>query len=66
IGKRTVAIYRPTQKGISFCRSILEPYEKMFPRRKSIIDGDEERGEGGQGEEGREEEKHIAQKFLID
>jgi predicted transcriptional regulator len=53
IGKRRVAIYRPTQKGINFCRSILEPYEKMFPRRKSIIDGDEEEGE--------EEEKHIAQ-----
>ena len=71
IGKRTVAIYRPTQKGISFCRSILEPYEKMFPRRKSIIDGDEERGEegeeqyisNGEGAQGREEEKHIAQSF---
>jgi predicted transcriptional regulator len=34
IGKRTVTIYRPTQKGMSFCRNILEPYEKMFPRRK--------------------------------
>ena len=34
IGKRTVAIYRPKQKGIAFCRDILEPYEKMFPRRK--------------------------------
>ena len=65
IGKRTVAIYRPTQKGISFCRSILEPYEKMFPRRKSIIDGDEEGGgERGGGEQyisNGEEEKHIAQ-----
>ena len=34
IGKRTVTIYRPTQKGMSFCRDILDPYEKMFPRRK--------------------------------
>jgi predicted transcriptional regulator len=34
IGKRTVTIYSPTQKGMSFCRDILEPYEKMFPRRK--------------------------------
>jgi predicted transcriptional regulator len=33
IGKRTVAVYRPTQKGIAFCRDILEPYEKMFPRK---------------------------------
>jgi predicted transcriptional regulator len=34
IGKRIVTIYRPTQKGMAFCRDILEPYEKMFPRRK--------------------------------
>ncbi|HKH84915.1 MAG TPA: winged helix-turn-helix domain-containing protein [Nitrososphaera sp.] len=33
-GKRIVTIYSPTQKGMSFCRDILEPYEKMFPRRK--------------------------------
>ena len=38
VGKRAVTVYRATQKGIEFCRSILEPYEKMFPRRKSIID----------------------------
>jgi len=34
IGKRIITIYRPTQAGIEFCRSILEPYEKMFPRKK--------------------------------
>lgn len=34
LGKRTVTMYRPTQKGMAFCRDILEPYEKMFPRRK--------------------------------
>jgi predicted transcriptional regulator len=33
-GKRMTAIYKPTQKGIEFCRTILEPYEKMFPRNK--------------------------------
>jgi DNA-binding PadR family transcriptional regulator len=37
IGKRTVTIYRPTQKGMAFCRDILEPYEKVFPRRKEEI-----------------------------
>lgn len=37
IGKRTVTIYKPTQKGMVFCRDILEPYEKMFPRRKDEI-----------------------------
>ena len=37
VGKRVVTIYRPTQKGIQFCRSILEPYEKMFPRKKDTI-----------------------------
>jgi predicted transcriptional regulator len=37
IGKRTVTMYRPAQKGMAFCRDILEPYEKMFPRRKDEI-----------------------------
>jgi predicted transcriptional regulator len=32
IGKRPITAYKPTQKGIDFCRSILEPYEIMFPR----------------------------------
>ena len=36
LGKRVITIYKPTQKGIEFCRDILEPYEKMFPRRKNI------------------------------
>ena len=34
IGKRTVTVYSTTPKGMEFCRNILEPYEKMFPRRK--------------------------------
>ena len=34
VGKRTVAIYSATPTGMEFCRTILEPYEKMFPRRK--------------------------------
>ena len=42
IGKRTVTLYRPTQKGIAFCRDILEPYEKMFPRRKDEINKEED------------------------
>jgi hypothetical protein len=29
-----VIVYKPTQKGIEFCRSILEPYERIFPRKK--------------------------------
>ena len=38
-GKRIVTVYKPRQKGIDFYREILEPYEKMFPRRKgNIID----------------------------
>jgi|SRR5437660_7576826 len=36
LGKRTITIYKSTQKGIEFCRDILEPYENMFPRRKNI------------------------------
>jgi predicted transcriptional regulator len=37
LGKRTITMYRPTQKGVEFCRDILEPYEKMFPRRKDEL-----------------------------
>ncbi|MFL6512875.1 MAG: hypothetical protein ACJ70X_08005, partial [Nitrososphaera sp.] len=37
IGRRIVTMYRPTQNGIAFCRDILEPYEKVFPRRKDEI-----------------------------
>ena len=35
LGKRMITKYRPTQKGIEFCRNILEPYENIFPRRKN-------------------------------
>lgn len=35
LGKRTVTIYKPTQEGIEFSRTILEPYEKLFPRKKA-------------------------------
>jgi predicted transcriptional regulator len=31
-GKRTITVYKSTQKGIEFCRTILEPFETMFPR----------------------------------
>lgn len=34
MGKRMISIYKPSQAGTAFCNSILEPYEKMFPRRK--------------------------------
>ncbi len=33
-GKRMVTVYKPTQKGIEFSRSILEPYERIFPRKE--------------------------------
>ena len=33
-GKRIVTLYKPTQKGIEFSRSILEPYERIFPRKE--------------------------------
>lgn len=34
VGKRTITVYGQTQKGVEFCRNILEPYERMFPRKK--------------------------------
>jgi predicted transcriptional regulator len=32
LGKRTMTIYKPTEKGLEFCNRILDAYEKMFPR----------------------------------
>jgi predicted transcriptional regulator len=36
--KRTIVMYRPTQKGIEFCTNILQPYENVFPRKKTRRD----------------------------
>lgn len=32
-GKRTITIFKVTNKGMNFCHEIIEPYEKLFPRR---------------------------------
>lgn len=32
-GKRKVMMYKTTHKGLEFCRTILEPYEDIFPRK---------------------------------
>ena len=63
IGKRTVTIYRPTQKGMAFCRDILEPYEKVFPRRKGDDEIKKKEQENSAAvEENEEEEKNKANK----
>lgn len=33
VGKRQVTVYKPTSKGLGFCKTILEPYEELFPRK---------------------------------
>ncbi len=38
LGKRTITIYKPAPKGIEFCRTILEPYENVFPRKKGQVE----------------------------
>jgi len=37
VGRRAITIYKPSSKGIEFCKSILEPYEIMFPRVVSSV-----------------------------
>jgi predicted transcriptional regulator len=32
-GRRTITIYKVTAKGIEFCRTIIDPYEELFPRK---------------------------------
>ena len=36
LGKRTVTVYSASQKGLEFCRTIIEPYEELFPRSPDI------------------------------
>ncbi len=40
LGKRTVTVYNATQKGLEFCRSIIEPYETLFPRSSDVYGND--------------------------
>jgi len=37
VGKKSVTIFKCSLKGYEFCKNILEPYEKMFPRSKSSL-----------------------------
>lgn len=39
-GKRTITIYKPTIDGIKFCKEILDPFEKLFPRRRMQTNSD--------------------------
>jgi predicted transcriptional regulator len=61
LGKRTITMYRPTQKGIEFCRDILEPYEKMFPRRKE----EEENNKREEHLTGNNEKKNLNRGSLM-
>jgi predicted transcriptional regulator len=57
LGKRTITMYRPTQKGVEFCRDILEAYEKMFPRRKE--EEEEEENKKAEHPTGNKQEKNL-------
>jgi len=39
MGKRKITFYSASQKGLEFCRTILEPYEELFPRKTKTDDG---------------------------
>ena len=39
-GKRTVTMYKATQKGLEFCKTILDPYEELFPRKSKNPEAD--------------------------
>ncbi|MFL6356418.1 MAG: winged helix-turn-helix domain-containing protein [Nitrososphaeraceae archaeon] len=65
-GKRTVTVYKPTQKGVEFCRSILEPYERMFPRRKeSVVNNNAEEKLARKATCQKEVEQQEKQDFLL-
>jgi predicted transcriptional regulator len=35
-GKRTITIYKPTANGLEFCSSVLQSYERIFPRKNCL------------------------------
>ena len=39
IGKRSITVYSASQKGLEFCKTIIEPYEKLFPRIPNSNEG---------------------------
>lgn len=41
LGKRVITIYKPSPKGIEFCKTILDPYETLFPRKKNLPENKE-------------------------
>lgn len=66
LGKRIVTMYRPTQKGMAFCRDILEPYETMFPRRKEEQEeGEEKKKKEESSTEGSNEKKNLNKGSLM-
>jgi DNA-binding PadR family transcriptional regulator len=62
-GKRIVIMYKPTQKGIEFCRRVIDPYQRMFPRKKEssviINNGNQEHEYEYDENQYKEEEKII-------
>lgn len=48
VGKKIIIIYKCTQEGAEFSKRILEPFEKAFPRRRSV---DVVEKEGGRKED---------------
>jgi predicted transcriptional regulator len=40
--RKSISIFRPSQNGIAFCRAILEPYEKTFPRKKILPNNEDD------------------------
>jgi predicted transcriptional regulator len=34
-GKKISTVYRSTHRGVQFCLEILDPFEKMFPRKNN-------------------------------
>ena len=42
LGKRSIAVtYKCTPKGYTFCKNVLEPHEKLFPRSERLTPSDQ-------------------------
>ena len=43
-GKRTITYFKVTNKGLEFCRNILDPFEELFPRTTNEENSDKKLG----------------------
>jgi predicted transcriptional regulator len=68
IGKKIIIVYKPTREGTEFSKSVLEPFEKAFPRSKArdiIKEKEEEEDKGKRKVEQEKRTNYQSQRIML-